>query len=117
MYKFYVRLALLFFSAVLNSAAVFAQDSSVADDVRDPTTPLGHAEVFHSGEKELALELHSVLVSTQRKLAIINGVSLREGQAIPGANGITIQRILPQKVLLRQGDKVWAISLSPNIRH
>ncbi len=117
MYKFCVSLVLICCGGFFFSAGTFAQESSATDKVRDPTTPLGHSVTFTTGEQSLALELNSVLISQQRRLAIINGNSLREGQPVPGTNGIIIQRILPQKVLLRQGDKVWAISLSPDIRH
>lgn len=117
MYKFCVSLVLICCGGFFLSAGVFAQELPATNEVRDPTTPLGHFASFSTGETELALELNSVLISQQRRLAIINGNSLREGQAVPGANGIIIQRILPQKVLLRQGDKIWAISLSPDIRH
>lgn len=112
MYKFCVGLISIFFSAI-----VFSEESLTTNEVRDPTTPLGHSVTYVADEQEQVLELNSVLISKQRKLAIINGNSLREGQAIPGANSITLQRILPQKVLVQQGEKVWAINLSPDIRH
>jgi MSHA biogenesis protein MshK len=116
-YKSCVSLVIICCGGFFFSAGAFAQELPATSDVRDPTTPLGHSASFSTGENELALELNSVLISQQRRLAIINGNSLREGQPVPGTNEIIIQRILPQKVLLKQGDRVWAISLSPDIRH
>jgi MSHA biogenesis protein MshK len=95
----------------------WAEDAGANTGVRDPTTPLDYSNVPASNAQALKLELHSVLISHQRKLAIINGNSVREGQQIPGAAGVKVQRILPQKVLVQQGDKIWAISLSPSVRH
>ncbi len=117
MYKRCLNPLLICIGVIFFSVSVSAQNGTDTNEVRDPTTPLGHSVAYVAEEVEQVLELNSVLISKQRKLAIINGVSLREGQNVPGANGISIQRILPQKVLLRQGDKVWAINLSPRIRY
>lgn len=117
MYKRYLRPMLICIGVTFFSANLSAQNEADTNEVRDPTTPLGHSVANVAEEVEQVLELNSVLISKQRKLAIINGVSLREGQKVPGVNGISIQSIQPQKVLLRQGDKVWAINLSPRIRH
>lgn len=86
------------------------------NQLRDPTTPLGYAagplmETHH--QKNLTLD--SVLIGPRRKLVIINGESLREGQQIPGSEGIKVRRILPQKVILQQGENIWSITLSPDV--
>lgn len=86
-----------------------------AADVRDPTTPLGHQASVNLVTGSSAMELHSVLISTRRRLAIINGTTVREGEEIPGSNGITVRHILPQKVVLQQDEKIWALTLSPTI--
>lgn len=98
---------------VVTSSYVVAQANS--DEFRDPTTPLGFSGPASGDGKRQELVLDSVLYSAQRKLAIINGNSVREGQQIPASGGVKVQRILPQKVLLQQGDKTWSISLSPTV--
>lgn len=87
------------------------------DPVRDPTTPLGRTETFIATGDSHNYQLDSVLISAQRKLAIINGNSVREGQQIPGSGGIKVLRILPQKVVLHQGTKTWTLELSPAVVH
>lgn len=52
-------------------------------DVRDPTTPLGHVASNASTGAVKQFELNSILIGPQRKLVIINGITLREGQTVP----------------------------------
>lgn len=99
---------------ILMSINLLAETNAPGDAVRDPTTPLGHVVSSAVNAEAVVLELNSVLISSRRKIAIINGDTLREGQQLPGSN-ITIQHILPQKVLLKQGDKIWALTLSPDV--
>lgn len=98
---------------LLLSASVWAIESNPAD-VRDPTAPLGYiatgAEV--NGAQ---LALNSVLISPRRKLAIINGSTLREGQIVPGSGDVKVQKILAQAVVLQQADQTWVLRLSPTI--
>ncbi len=101
---------LLAMSGALNS---FAQETE--GEVRDPTTPLGRSATPLATNPGQDYELDSVLISAQRKLAIINGNSVREGQVIPGSGGVKLQRIAPQKVVLQQGAKTWALNLSPTV--
>ena len=103
-------LCLLLLSNALHS---FAQSTDA--EVRDPTTPLGLIANPTPTNSEHHYELDSVLISAQRKLVVINGNSLREGQVIPGSGGVKVQRISPQKVVLQQGPKSWALNLSPTV--
>lgn len=86
-------------------------------DVRDPTTPLEYRADRIGAASETEWVLDSVLIGAKRKLAIINGETLREGQTLPGSNSIIIQRILPQTVVLQQGEKTWVLKMSPSVRH
>lgn len=86
-------------------------------DVRDPTTPLEYRTDRVGASRETEWVLDSVLISAKRKLAIINSETLREGQTLPGSNSIIIQRILPQTVVLQQGEKTWVLKMSPSVRH
>lgn len=90
--------------------------AQISDEVvRDPTTPLGAVQSKVPTQADKSYVLDSVLISAQRKIAIINGHSLREGQLIPGSGGVKLQRVLPQKVVLQQGANTWILSLSPSV--
>ncbi len=88
------------------------------EPLRDPTQPLGYKTVVQAASSS-RYTLNSVLISAQRKHAVINGVTLREGQVIPESGGVIVKRISPQTVVLQQGEKTWAIRLAPSvvIRH
>jgi MSHA biogenesis protein MshK len=96
------------------SVKPFAETES-GNEPRDPTTPLGYTAGDLTDMPEQNFILDSVLIGSHRKLAIINGNSLREGQQIPGSGGIKVRRILPQKVILQQGGNIWSITLSPDV--
>lgn len=109
MYKLIASLLCMLFSTSL-----LANETN-GNEVRDPTTPLGHvaANVSASGAPQFAL--NSILISPQRKLAIINGNTLREGQIVPGTGNVKVQRISAQVVVLQQADQTWVLRLSPSI--
>lgn len=102
-------------SSVAQPASVAQTASSADSELRDPTTPLGLRASARSNVANQTLILSSVLISPQRKVAIINGVSLREGQLVPGTNGVKVQRISPQTVVVQQASKAWALRLSPTV--
>lgn len=60
--------------------------STFADDLRDPTRPLRFVQAVNSDGQEIKLELNSILVGPNRKIAIINGQSLVQGQKLKGTN-------------------------------
>lgn len=94
-----------------------APDNSVTKvdkPVRDPTQPLGYTAA-RGVVANTNYTLNSVLISAQRKHAVINGMTLREGQTIPGSGGVLVNRISPQTVVLQQGTKTWALRLSPSV--
>ncbi|BFM16975.1 hypothetical protein R50073_31580 [Maricurvus nonylphenolicus] len=73
----------LFFSTLMGS--VVAADYSA---MRDPTKPLR----FKAETEGLAsLSLHSVLISEDRKFAVINGKQVKEQDVINGARVVKIQ--------------------------
>lgn len=96
------------------SASVVATEINKAD-VRDPTKPLGHIAISAIGSDVQTFSLNSVLISPQRKLAIINGTTLREGQLVPGSGNVKVQRISAQTVVLQQADRTWTLRLSPSV--
>lgn len=97
---------------LLSSRLLWANEN--APEVRDPTAPLGYTASGSvvGGEQ---FTLNSVLISAQRKLAVINGNTLREGDKLPGSTDMVVQRILAQAVILKQADQTWVLRLSPSI--
>lgn len=112
---FYLSLPRVLLPGVLLlGASAWANETSVPD-VRDPTTPLGHIATSASKSAAQQFALNSILISPQRKLAIINGKTLREGQTVPGSGNVKVQRISAQSVVLQQADQTWVLRLSPSI--
>jgi MSHA biogenesis protein MshK len=84
------------------------------DQVRDPTTPLGHtATAVEEGASPLVL--NSVLIGPGRKMAVINGMTVRVGQTLPGFSATKVQRISAQTVVLQQDGKTLVLTLSPSV--
>jgi MSHA biogenesis protein MshK len=81
----------------------------MAESLRDPTQPLGYRTTRNN---PLTLNLNSILISEERKLAVINGEQLRENETIPGAGGTVLRRIEAGSVVVQQGDKSWRLRLS-----
>lgn len=90
---------------LITAAAVQAEER-----LRDPTRPLSYSVA--TGPKEQALVLNSILISSERKLAIINGQTLREEDVIAGSGGVRIKRISANEVQLQQGGRQWELSLN-----
>ncbi|HSX83959.1 MAG TPA: hypothetical protein VLE50_01075 [Cellvibrio sp.] len=89
---------------------LFLAAASLADErLRDPTQPLSYSV---SGPKAQTLVLNSILISSERKLAIINGQTLRENDVISGSNGVRIKHISANEVQLQQGTRQWKLSLN-----
>lgn len=102
-----------FLCALLLSAGANANDRTSAV-VRDPTAPLGYVATG-TAVSGARLALNSILISPRRKLAIINGSTLHEGDLVPGAADVKVQKILAQTVVLQQADQTWVLRLSPSI--
>ena len=80
--------------------------------LQDPTRPLdavAAVDTRHSG----GLRLDSVLISEQRRLAVINGQTLRENDVIGEGR---VLRILPGLVEIRQADKTLRLQMHSEIR-
>jgi hypothetical protein len=81
-------------------------------EVRDPTTPLGFIEKT-KGKAVQSFQLNSILWSSQRRQAIINGQALHEGQVIAGTDAVRVKRISRQEVILQSPTSTWALQLTP----
>jgi len=96
---------------------IFIASPVFADAVtalRDPTIPLGNQATNYAEEK-IVLHLNSILISQQRKLAIINGQAVRQGDEIKGtsfrvisirANSVSLKSNSESRVLSMIDSKV-----------
>lgn len=76
----------------------------------DPTKPLSWQRV--SGKKgQEALKLNSLLISKTRKVAIINGKRVKEGDVIGNAKVVTIKK---GKVVVSRNGQYETLKLKPN---
>ncbi|GGY67860.1 hypothetical protein GCM10011613_10090 [Cellvibrio zantedeschiae] len=89
-------------------ASVNAQEA-----VNDPTKPLGFSggTGTATGNAQETIQLTSILIADDRRVAIINGQSLRENQILKGV-GATVKKIDADAVTLQQNGKVWRVALN-----
>ncbi len=98
---------------LLGLSFLLPQALMAANDLRDPTRPLSYAQ--SKTVTESALVLHSVLISDSRKVAVINGQRLQEGEAIKHSEGVHVLRIFPHSVELKQAGKRWRLRLNKSM--
>lgn len=87
---------------------------SVCAEIADPTRPLGASGAVvgaGAGDAQSGITLTSVLISGERKVAIINGQLLQELQTVKGV-GAVVKRIDADGVTLQQGNKTWRVALN-----
>lgn len=98
-----------------SSALVTAADNDVESEdtvLRDPTRPLGF--VANTGaEGDKSWHLNSVLISNSRKVAVINGQSVKERGWI---NGAQVTQIQSGKVTLLVDGEKRVLTTRTNIR-
>jgi MSHA biogenesis protein MshK len=84
------------------------------EKLRDPTMPMGQV-VATQANPEVVLNLNSILISSQRRVAVINGQALRQGDTIKGSafhvvsiknNSVTVQSNNTTRVLSLVDSKV-----------
>lgn len=83
-------------------------DRAREETLRDPTRPLD----YRAGEQGVSLELNSILVGGDRRLAVINGQQLRENQVIANSGGVRVRRIESRRVVLEQDGSTWNLTLA-----
>lgn len=97
------------------STAIFVQ---AQEAVVDPTKPLGFSGATSAGggvgSAEDGIKLTSILISSERKVAIINGQVLTENQTLKGA-GALVKKIDVDAVTLQQNGKVWRVALNSTV--
>ena len=91
--------------AMIISATVCSAEISL----RDPTKPLGYSPTQVKSKQ--TLQLSSVLISSERKVAVINGQRVKEQESIKGFDGVMVKKILPHAVIVKKNGKTWRLSL------
>jgi MSHA biogenesis protein MshK len=95
------------------STCVRAQEALI-----DPTKPLGFSDTAgangEAGTAQDGIKLTSILISSERKVAIINGQVLTENQTLKGA-GALVKKIDVDAVTLQQNGKVWRVALNSTV--
>ena len=81
-----------------------------AAELNDPTKPLGSSATVASGVSahENTASVSSVFISSDRKVAIINGQALKEGDVVKGLGAI-VKVIDSNGVVLLQNGKAWRV--------
>lgn len=88
--------------------------SQVNADPLDPTRPLGYGHSISnvvSNKEQITIVLNSILTANDRKVAIINGQQLHEGDVIKGV-GAEVKKIESDAVTLQQSGKIWRLPLN-----
>jgi len=90
------------------SVVAYAQEP-----VADPTKPLGFvaAPGTGAGSVQQTIQLTSILIASDRKVAIINGQVLQENQTLKGI-GAYVKKIDADAVTLQQNGKTWRVALN-----
>jgi MSHA biogenesis protein MshK len=79
--------------------------------MRDPTMPIGKSVSVNSNNSAVVvLQLNSILISQQRRLAVINGQSLRQGDDIKGT-GFRVTAIDAHSVRVQSNQTTRVLSL------
>ena len=91
---------------VAAAAAVRADEPRLRDPMQPFKAVPGAADAGPAAAPRFRLT--AVLISSARRVAIINGVPRQEGERVDGA---TLTRIEPQAVHFEQGSGTWVIRL------
>jgi MSHA biogenesis protein MshK len=94
-------------------ACMASASMTVAQTLRDPTRPAGASTRSTAGKPEQSgWILQSVLISPERRYAIINGEVVRIGGSVAGAELISVAA---ERVTLRTPEGLRVISLFPDV--
>lgn len=93
--------------ACILCVAVHAQET-----VNDPTRPIGFAGGGAAAANvQDTIQLTSILIANDRRVAIINGQPLQENQTLKSV-GVLVKKIDADAVTLQQNGKVWRVALN-----
>jgi MSHA biogenesis protein MshK len=100
-------------SILLAMACIGAASSTVAQALRDPTRPPAASAIGVAGKTEQSgWILQSVLISPERRYAIINGEVVPLGGSIAGAELVAVAA---ERVTLRTRDGLRVVHLFPDV--
>lgn len=75
---------------------------------KDPTRPLD----YRVSGTTVELSLNAILHGGERRLVVINGQRLREGEVIANSGGIHVVSINDETVLVGQSGRQWRLKLN-----
>ncbi len=95
--------------------ALLLSGAVASETLRDPTQPPEPERAAPSGPAPLDMSLDSILTSNDRRVAVINGQAVREGDPIGDAR---VQRIGEDRVLLQINRTTRTLTLdgTPSVR-
>lgn len=82
--------------------------SVCAESQRDPTRPLD----YRVSRTAVPLTLNAIMAGDERRLAIINGQSLKERELIANTGGVRLLSIESRAVVVGQGGRQWRLNLN-----
>jgi MSHA biogenesis protein MshK len=98
--------------AILSGLLLLGAVAQVSAQVADPTKPLGFSGATGGAvNADDGIKLTSILISSERKVAIINGQVLKENQSLKNG-GALVKKIDADAVTLQQNGKVWRMPLN-----
>ena len=104
----------VFIGSILASGSVIASGPVIVEGVtlQDPTRPANWQAARAESVKveKPDITLNSIIYSQQRRLAVLNGQSLSEGQQ---RNGVKVIKIESRRVLLEWQGERWYASVTP----
>lgn len=80
-----------------------------ADALRDPTRPYSARSVVKA--QDLSFEVSAIFASKQRRVAVVNGRTVTEGEQIDGA---IVVAILNDSLRLKLGDREISVRVVPS---
>lgn len=81
-----------------------------AESLRDPTTPMNYTRAVQAEADKESLKLESVLIASQRSLAVINGQMVKVNDTVSGAKVLSI---MPGKVVVLAKGERQALHVLP----
>ena len=95
-----MRIRFRYWVLVLALSSSLAIAAELPGGLVDPTRPLGDLTTWHVAKSDLILT--SVIITGKKKVAVINGQQISEGQVVGGAEVVSIH---PGRVILLRGDR------------
>jgi len=99
-------------SSIVVAGAILSIAGARAQVLTDPTRPPSAAAESNGEQQEAAMRLQSVLLSPQRKIAVINGVAVPLGGMLGEAR---LVKITETEAVLKSGNETEVLKLFPGV--